>query len=590
MNQLLSFGDEEEPVVLVPIVKKKKSEIEFKKDFEPEKLKKKTNFTFSSRTYNKNSMEELKNQNIQHGKHQNIEMEAPEITMETKKIYKNENDEIVEEEPIIDLTNEENGKNMNEIKTFDHIEIEAAKNKRKIQREKENFIPLEKKKEEEEDSSSSSSSDDEEAFDQHKENRISFGVEEKPKRPQYDDIEDELENEGINEWEELQMKSAGFVPKHKKSQNSLNVAPAPKFEGIIPFDKIGNELDEIMDKMMDDYEKEERDIKRLAQDIKEIQKGIDHDQRDLEGENVKYMFYQEMKDYLENLLDCLDTKVPDIEEAENEVLSHREAFYKKKRDLWKQYQKDKMTKFQSLEQIQRIKEFETMDSNVPSLNIETKFFDDVQEEYNSIDSINIKFQEWKTKFPETYKEAYVEESLSKVFAPYIRLQLFSWNPISVIKFTDFPWFESMKEHSSILQEIIKKVVFPLVSHSISKCYNPFSEQETQNCVALIEEFIKYKALSEDIYISLLERILLFVEEFDVPKFDELDQFSKDQFFRGIHLVKNICQWKDKLRSKSIQHFLQMLVKEKLYKSIPGYTALKKRVLEVIPLEFQRGLD
>lgn len=578
VNQLLSFEDEEESVVLTPIVQKKKPDVEFKKDFEKSVVKKRTNFTFSSRKYNKDTIEELKGEILPQKEVEDV----MEITKESKKIYKNENDEIIEED------NTENQLIEKEIKTFDPIEIEAAKNKRKLLREKESFIPLEKKKEDEK-SSSSSSSSDEEAFDEHKETRIQFGVEEKPKNNiSQDDIDQELENENITEWEELQMRSAGFIPKENK--NPQKEFQIPKFDGFIPFDKIGNELTDLMDKIMDDFEKDEKEMKKLNQEMKEIQKNIHYDQKNFEEENVKYMFYQEMKSYLENLLDCLDNKVPDIEDAENEVLKQRELFYQKKKEMWIQYQKDKMVKAPTLEEHKRIIEFESMNDHIPNLIIDTKFFEDVQEEYNSIENINKKFTEWKMKFSESYKEAYVEESLTKVFALFVRLELLHWNPLSEKNFYDFQWFKSFQEHPSILKEIVKKVVFPLVNHSITKCYNPFSDQDTKNCVGLIDDFIKYKVINDELYIGVLERILSFIEEFKILKFDELNQFSKDQFFRGVQLVKNICSWKDKLKSRSIQQFLQILVKDKIYSAILGYSALKKRVLEVIPFEFQRGLE
>ena len=58
-------------------------------------------------------------------------------------------------------------------------------------------------------------------------------------------------------------------------------------------------------------------------------------------------------------------------------------------------------------------------------------FEDVVEDFSSIDSIKSRFEEWKNKHEDCYRNAYISLCLPKLFAPFIRLQLLDWNPFEV---------------------------------------------------------------------------------------------------------------------------------------------------------------
>lgn len=65
------------------------------------------------------------------------------------------------------------------------------------------------------------------------------------------------------------------------------------------------------------------------------------------------------------------------------------------------------------------------------LSEEKVIFEDVVEDFSSIDSIKSRFEEWKNKHEDCYKNAYISLCLPKLFAPFIRLQLLDWNPFEV---------------------------------------------------------------------------------------------------------------------------------------------------------------
>jgi len=59
-------------------------------------------------------------------------------------------------------------------------------------------------------------------------------------------------------------------------------------------------------------------------------------------------------------------------------------------------------------------------------------FEDVVDEFHDLSQIMKHFEEWKKFDLDSYKEAYVNLSLPKIFGPLVRLTLVTWNPLEVI--------------------------------------------------------------------------------------------------------------------------------------------------------------
>lgn len=58
-----------------------------------------------------------------------------------------------------------------------------------------------------------------------------------------------------------------------------------------------------------------------------------------------------------------------------------------------------------------------------------KVFSDVMDDFSKIFSVVAHFREWKYNFPTSYTQAYISLCLPKLLAPYVTLQLASWNPL-----------------------------------------------------------------------------------------------------------------------------------------------------------------
>ena len=63
--------------------------------------------------------------------------------------------------------------------------------------------------------------------------------------------------------------------------------------------------------------------------------------------------------------------------------------------------------------------------------VATDLFEDVVDDFSDTDSVREKFYDWKNKYGDTYKEAYIGLCLPKLVNPFVRLQLINWNPLQV---------------------------------------------------------------------------------------------------------------------------------------------------------------
>lgn len=60
-----------------------------------------------------------------------------------------------------------------------------------------------------------------------------------------------------------------------------------------------------------------------------------------------------------------------------------------------------------------------------------KVFEDVVEDFHSLDCIKSHFEVWRRDYADCYRDAYIGLCLPKLFNPLVRLQLITWNPLQV---------------------------------------------------------------------------------------------------------------------------------------------------------------
>jgi hypothetical protein len=58
-------------------------------------------------------------------------------------------------------------------------------------------------------------------------------------------------------------------------------------------------------------------------------------------------------------------------------------------------------------------------------------FEDVNEDFGSVDGVLGRFLEWKEEDLHSYTESYTSICVPKCLAPYIKLELLAWDPLAV---------------------------------------------------------------------------------------------------------------------------------------------------------------
>ncbi|CAI9607598.1 unnamed protein product [Staurois parvus] len=236
------------------------------------------------------------------------------------------------------------------------------------------------------------------------------------------------------------------------------------------------------------------------------------------GDNAeRYQFLQEMRGYVQDLLECFREKVPlvnDLETAMHQLYKQRAARLVQRRqdDI-----KDESSEFSShsskavmapnLDSFgrdrasyqehakqRRIAEREARrarrrqarevtgkmaehleglssddeetSTDITNFNMEkdrilkdsSKVFEDTLEHFYSFDCIKEQFETWRCKYENSYKDAYIGLCLPKLLSPLVRLQLLTWNPLepNCCDFESMMWFESLLFYGCDVQEADKE--------------------------------------------------------------------------------------------------------------------------------------
>ncbi|CAL1547674.1 unnamed protein product [Lymnaea stagnalis] len=228
------------------------------------------------------------------------------------------------------------------------------------------------------------------------------------------------------------------------------------------------------------------------QDAKESIEACEQKAPDLEK---RFQFFQELRGYVRDLVECLNEKVPAINELEqrvNNLLKSRAERLIKRRQLDVQDQcREYMTNTAMVkldveakeEQVRQRRAAErearrarrrrareaknivghhdglSSDDEESSQSLMLKFkseieevskareniFDDVVEEFSDIEYVKDQFESWKFTYGDTYREAYIGLCLPKLMNPFIRKELLLWNPLdeNCVDFEDSLWFNSL---------------------------------------------------------------------------------------------------------------------------------------------------
>ncbi|XP_059973800.1 intron Large complex component GCFC2 isoform X3 [Mesoplodon densirostris] len=289
-------------------------------------------------------------------------------------------------------------------------------------------------------------------------------------------------------WEEQQMRKAIKITKGREIDlsHSSESQTVKKFGASISFPPVNLEiikkqLNTRLTLLQDTHRSHLREYEKYIEDVKSSKSTI----QNLENSSnqvLNFKFYKSMKVYVENLIDCLNEKIINIQEIESAMhallVKQAMIFMKRRQDelkhesayLQELSRKAEMSTNRSLaidEKTQWILEeiesrraqrrqarvlsgncthqegtssddelspADMMDfqkSQGDILQDHKKIFEDVHDDFCNIQNILLKFQQWREKFPDSYYEAFISLCIPKLLNPLIRFQLINWNPLKV---------------------------------------------------------------------------------------------------------------------------------------------------------------
>ena len=185
------------------------------------------------------------------------------------------------------------------------------------------------------------------------------------------------------------------------------------------------------------------------------------------------------------------------------------------------------------------------------VNEENTLFEDTIDEFQDIEIVMQKLEDWKLKYPQSYDNAFVSESLPKLFSPFIKLEMLHWNPLktSGSSLEEFTWFklltvfgirseelltssaENDKVDSDCLLvcKVMDRFVIPKITFFVENVWNPISVSQSYNLHSLISQlFYTYPLVNpESKRVQRLVKCILKQVDRNVSENCFVPIFSKD---------------------------------------------------------------
>nr|XP_018903657.1 PREDICTED: PAX3- and PAX7-binding protein 1 [Bemisia tabaci] len=337
----------------------------------------------------------------------------------------------------------------------------------------------------------------------------------------------------------------------------------------------------------------------------------------------RFRFYQDLRGYVTDLVECLDEKIPILVELEQRMLNlygkrAQELISRRRQDVKDQAEelsmsnsrlgggvlkRDEVKARRAAERegrrIRRVRARETksLGKHVDGMSSDdevtereaanfrsqketieqdaVRLFEDVVEDFSSVGGALRKFNQWRTEDKTAYCEAYVSITLPRILAPFIRLDLVSWNPLLANggDLDQYPWYKSLMlygvhqgETEEMLKEdvdvqlvprVIEKIIIPKLTQLISSCWDPMSNSQTLLLVTLLTHLIQdhptlgpESKLLTSLFGSVIDKMKDSVEnDVYIPIYTKQTMetnrwgpFFQRQFASAVKLLTNLVRW------------------------------------------------
>ncbi|GBC06176.1 hypothetical protein RclHR1_06670016 [Rhizophagus clarus] len=460
------------------------------------------------------------------------------------------------------------------------------------------------------------------------------------------DVDFEDEDDEMLQWELEAMKAGGHIPK-KYSQKAPVLMKQTRIPIVVPvptLSEVQSHLESQLTDLQELYNNHQAELTQIQGILDSI--ASSNAQMDIEMQNTKkrYTYFQELKTFVENLVEFLDDKFPILEKLEKD---YQEVLIEKSRLIMQRIMEDdsddivlfstneivdvdKTVQEQEIDEFGRVKkthleeegfstdeELSKGDEKEIAKKIDeisyhhTNLFEDVTEEFKSIALVKSKFMSWKIEFNDDYTKAYGGLSLSGVFEFYIRYEIMFWNTLKIDR---MEWYRVISEYSipesntgqistdddfTILSKVLEKIILPRIA-CLVKTLNPYSSKQTMSFIEILSNILNHvdrkSQKFQNVVISLEsipENIFIPILLSDSNKIgNQIGSIAQDRYFwRKYKLLRNLIMWKgfvsiDVLRSLSIDYLLNQYLLRILNNS--NNTSKKEKyqkILNIIPSDW-----
>lgn len=203
-------------------------------------------------------------------------------------------------------------------------------------------------------------------------------------------------------------------------------------------------------------------------------------------------------------------------------------------------------------------------------------FQDVIAEFSTLDFARDKMQLFKSTYSQLYEDAYIGLSSPSVFAPYVRLQMLSWNPLSTPTFDVMPWYSKLFDFGTVegmadddvIPRLVEKLAVPLIVEHYNYLWLPYDPLATTKAIEifkeasshLLDDSAAFGLLRTGVVDRLMKEVKLHVKTpliptqtpyRPIPPEDEKENtrrefaklaFSRRQWWRGLKLFTQMARW------------------------------------------------
>ncbi|CAG8444325.1 4230_t:CDS:10 [Acaulospora colombiana] len=479
------------------------------------------------------------------------------------------------------------------------------------------------------------------------------------------------EDDEYIQWEMEAIKKGGhiFRPPSPKPPKPKPPEFPVQIPSIVPIPTI-TEIQSMLDQKMMDLkflqENHQSQLIRVQRDMENIVPSSEKLDADLENTKNRYTYFQELRLFVENLVEFLDVKFPTLEKLESDfhtLLSERSELNLKRialddsddlalfcdtptgsavNDAIRQNRRQQRDRRRAsrLQSRMEIKDEEEGFSTDDELGEEdkreflsrfdeisyynTKLFENVSEEYGSMDLVKSKFYAWKRDFYEDYSKAFGDLSLPEVFEFYVRHEILLWESFQGHSNLDeMKWFRILREFDDVnagetsaetgggklTSKVVEKVILPRVKRLVD-VMDPHSSSQTKSAIEFFESSMKFVDKSSQKFKARVEftlpsrdfasaiskrldNVITSVERvpegfyFQTPEINLDVLRARDRYFwRKYKLLHNLIMWKDHLsedalRPLAVEHLIDRCLLRVLVSSSTDASKFEK-LLDIIP--------